>query len=689
MLRTRILTAVAILPVLLGMLFLAPPAAWALFVLAIALLGCWEWSRLAALAAGAERAFLGVSGVAGAVLWLAYLRVGDAAFAGIALAAFALATAFWVAFAPWWLARHLRPGPAARCAAGWLVVWPTWIAFVVLRDASPWLLLALALLVWIADIAAYFAGRRFGRHKLAPRVSPGKTWEGVAGALAGVAVYGAILAWVSRGHATPVSGLFEAGLGVPAIAAMLVLAGLGVVGDLFESWMKRGAGLKDSSQLLPGHGGVLDRIDALTSSCRWRRSRSWRCDEAAGTAPVKTIAILGATGSIGKSTLDVVARHPGRYRVGALAAARNDAALLEQCRAHRPDHAVLADPDAAARLQAAVHAEGLPTAVLQGAEALERIAAAPGIDAVMAAIVGGAGLPATIAAAAAGKEAAARQQGGARDVRGALHRRRRARRGHAAAHRQRALRDLPVAAARLRVRARRGAARGVRGARIVLTASGGPFRTLPLERLAAVTPDEACAHPNWVMGRKISVDSATMMNKALEVIEAHWLFGAPLGAIEVVLHPQSVIHSMVEYRDGSVIAQLGAPDMRTPIACALAWPERIASGVAPLDFAALGRLEFERVEPARFPCLALAAEAIRRGGTAPAALNAANEVAVEAFLAGRLAFTGIPRVIEGVLSEIAIAPLDTLEAVYAVDREARERAARLASREAERASVMP
>jgi 1-deoxy-D-xylulose-5-phosphate reductoisomerase len=225
---------------------------------------------------------------------------------------------------------------------------------------------------------------------------------------------------------------------------------------------------------------------------------------------------------------------------------------------------------------------------------------------------------------------------------------------------------------------------GVR--RILLTASGGPFRKTPLDRLARVTPQQAVAHPNWVMGPKISVDSATMMNKGLEVIEAHWLFGAPLECIQVVVHPQSVIHSMVEYRDGSVVAQLGAPDMRTPIACALAWPERIESGVAPLDFTTMGSLEFERLDALRFPCVALAREAIRQGGTAPAALNAANEIAVEAFLRGNLAFTGIPDVIEQVLGEVNVEPLASLEQVYAADIEARGLAARFIARSSPRTS---
>ncbi|MEP7070332.1 MAG: 1-deoxy-D-xylulose-5-phosphate reductoisomerase, partial [Usitatibacter sp.] len=227
---------------------------------------------------------------------------------------------------------------------------------------------------------------------------------------------------------------------------------------------------------------------------------------------------------------------------------------------------------------------------------------------------------------------------------------------------------------------------GVR--RILITASGGPFRTTPADRLARVTPQQAVAHPNWVMGPKISVDSATMMNKGLEVIEAHWLFNAPLELIQVVVHPQSVIHSMVEYADGSVIAQLGAPDMRTPIACALAFPERIESGAAPLDFTTLGSLEFERLDALRFPCVALAREAIRQGGTAPAALNAANEIAVESFLAGRLAFTGIAEVIENVLGEVDVEPLSSLEQVYAADIEARGLASRFISRRAARASSL-
>ncbi|HWH41149.1 MAG TPA: 1-deoxy-D-xylulose-5-phosphate reductoisomerase [Usitatibacter sp.] len=394
---------------------------------------------------------------------------------------------------------------------------------------------------------------------------------------------------------------------------------------------------------------------------------------------MKRLTILGSTGSIGRSTLDVVARHPDRFEVLALAAGRQHEALFEQCVAHRPRYAVLADASAAEKLDAAMRRAGLETEVLAGAQALERIASDAGVDMVMAAIVGAAGLPATLAAARAGKTVLLANKE-ALVMSGALFMEAVATGGgtllpidseHSAV-----LQSLP-----------RGFACGREGEldragvrRILLTASGGPFRTTPLERLARVTPDQACAHPNWVMGRKISVDSATMMNKGLEVIEAHWLFGAPLERIEIVIHPQSVIHSMVEYRDGSVIAQLGAPDMRTPIACALAWPDRIESGMGALDFTKLGSLEFGRVEAARFPCVGLAAEAIRRGGTAPTALNAANEIAVEAFLGGRLAFTGIPEVIENVLGELPVEPMSTLEQVYAVDVEARGLAARFVSR---------
>ncbi len=266
MLLTRVLTALAILPVVVGMLFFATPAVWALFVLAIALTACWEWSRMCNLSGAGQGAYLAASGAIGAFLWLMYLRLVPGNFVAAAMTGFIIATAFWIIGAPYWLANRLRPSASMCAVAGWIVAWPAWLAFVVLRDTSSWLLLALVALVWVADIAAYFAGKRFGRHKLAPAVSPGKTWEGVAGAMTGVVAYGAILAWIANARETPLTSIFEDGAAFAAIAVMLALTAVSVVGDLFESWMKRGAGLKDSSNLLPGHGGVLDRIDALTST---------------------------------------------------------------------------------------------------------------------------------------------------------------------------------------------------------------------------------------------------------------------------------------------------------------------------------------------------------------------------------------------------------------------------------------
>ncbi len=266
MLLTRVVTAVVAFVVLVGMVFLASSALWAAFMLVVALVCCWEWSRMCGLAPGARAAFLAASAFFGAALGLHYLTAGAQDFARLARAAFVIAAVFWIVVAPWWLRVHLRPPPPVAALAGWIVIWPTWMAFLELRTAGPWVLLAAAALVWVADICAYFAGKRFGRNKLAPAVSPGKTWEGVYGALAGVAVYAVVVALLARHEVLPVGPALRGAAGVPMVAAMLLLAGLSIVGDLFESWMKRGAGLKDSSRLLPGHGGVLDRIDALTST---------------------------------------------------------------------------------------------------------------------------------------------------------------------------------------------------------------------------------------------------------------------------------------------------------------------------------------------------------------------------------------------------------------------------------------
>jgi len=372
------------------------------------------------------------------------------------------------------------------------------------------------------------------------------------------------------------------------------------------------------------------------------------------------LAIFGATGSVGTSTLDVVARHAGRYRVFALSANGSADALLELCQRHRPRYAVLSGVSPDRNLEKRFSTHGVE--LLFGAAALEVMAAHPDTEVVMAAIVGAAGLASTLAAVRAGKRVLLANKE-AMVMAGPL---------VTAAARASGARILPVDSEHNAVFQCLGNGKGV--SKIVLTASGGPFRATPVESLGAVTPEQACAHPNWVMGRKISVDSATMMNKGLEVIEARWLFDVAPERIEVLIHPQSIVHSLVEYADGSMISQLSNPDMRVPIAHALAWPERIASGAQPLDLASIRHLSFEKPDLARFPCLSLAYAALRSGGTAPAVLNAANEVAVEAFLGGRLPFTGIPGVIADTLDSVPARAADDLAAVMAADAHARRAA---------------
>jgi 1-deoxy-D-xylulose-5-phosphate reductoisomerase len=382
---------------------------------------------------------------------------------------------------------------------------------------------------------------------------------------------------------------------------------------------------------------------------------------------MQRITILGATGSIGASTLDVLARHPDKYRIHALTAHSRVEALAEQCRRYRPARAVVGS--AAAAQQLARLLDGLAIDIAYGEDALCEVAASSDTDTVMAAIVGAAGLAPTLAAARAGKKILLANKE-ALVMSGQLFMD--AVKEHKAtllpidSEHNAIFQSLPASYAR---------APGAAGvAKILLTASGGPFLARAVETLEHVTPDEACKHPNWVMGRKISVDSATMMNKGLEVIEAHWLFGAPAGIIDVVIHPQSVIHSMVSYVDGSVVAQLGNPDMRTPIAHALAFPERIESGVGQLDLTQVGTLQFYQPDYQRFPCLALAFEALRAGGTAPALLNAANEVAVQAFLERRIGFRDIDRVIARVMHENPHGAASSIEAVMAQDGRARRAA---------------
>lgn len=378
------------------------------------------------------------------------------------------------------------------------------------------------------------------------------------------------------------------------------------------------------------------------------------------------LAILGSTGAVGASALSVVSRHRDRFRIVALAARASVAAMEAQCREFRPEFAALADEASAADLRARLRDTGVR--VLAGASALEEVVVLPQVRHVLAGIVGAAGLLPTLAAARAGKRVLlankealvmsgrlfmdAVREGGAELV-------------PIDSEHNAVFQCLPSAPGRAGVR------------RILLTASGGPFRRRPLEDFGSVTPEAACAHPNWEMGPKISVDSATMMNKALEVIEACWLFETAPDRVEVVIHPQSTVHSMVEYEDGSILAQLGAPDMRTPIAHALAWPERIDSGVSGLDFSRPLRLDFEPPDFGRAPCLRLGYEAARAGGTVPAVLNAANEVAVAAFLDRRTTFDAIPRVVEETLGRSVPRAADTLDAILDEDGAAREIAAAL------------
>ena len=382
---------------------------------------------------------------------------------------------------------------------------------------------------------------------------------------------------------------------------------------------------------------------------------------------IRQITVLGSTGSIGESTLDVIARHPDRFQAFALTANHSVEKMLAQCQRFQPRFAVMLDTASAGQLADAIKAAGIRTEVLAGIESLEKVASLPEVDAVMAAIVGAAGIRPTFAAARTGKLVLLANK-------------------ETLVMAGRIFMDLvkQYNATLLPIDSEHNAiyqslphhfngnlaAAGI--SRILLTASGGPFRRAPLESLASVTPEEACAHPNWDMGQKISVDSATMMNKGLEVIEAHWLFEAPPEKIQVVIHPQSVIHSMVAYVDGSVIAQLGNPDMRTPIAHAMGFPERIESGVSALDMFKVAHLDFEEPDFKKFPCLKLAYQALAAGGNMPAVLNAANEIAVESFLKRRMPFTAIPVMIAHAMETVRQEEMATLDDVLKTDTLARD-----------------
>jgi len=383
---------------------------------------------------------------------------------------------------------------------------------------------------------------------------------------------------------------------------------------------------------------------------------------------IKHIAILGSTGSIGVNTLDVIRAHPDRFKVAALTAGKQIDRLAQQCVEFKPAIVVVADADGATRLKQILLDQKISTQVLYGPQALVSAVTDSGCDTVMAAIVGAAGLVPTLAAAKAGKRVLlankealvmsgnlfmqAMKEGGGELL-------------PIDSEHNAIFQCLPPQFSKTP-----NPSLGVE--ELWLTASGGPFRNTPLEQLGGITPDQACAHPNWVMGRKISVDSATMMNKGLEVIEAFWLFGLPLEKIKVLIHPQSVVHSMVRYRDGSVIAQLGQPDMRTPIAYGLAWPERIEAGVAQLNLTQLAALSFAEPDLARFPCLSLAFAAAKAGGTAPTVLNAANEIAVAAFLNEGMPYLDISSVVDKTLNAMPVSGADSIEYILDIDIQARK-----------------
>jgi 1-deoxy-D-xylulose-5-phosphate reductoisomerase len=388
----------------------------------------------------------------------------------------------------------------------------------------------------------------------------------------------------------------------------------------------------------------------------------------------RKLCILGSTGSIGVNTLDVIRAHPDQFKVTALTAGRQIERLAEQCLEFKPKIAVVHSAADAKTLQELLEGKGLSIAVHHGEAGLMSAVTESECDTVMAAIVGAAGLLPTLRAAELGKRVLlankeslvmsgdifmnAAIQGGAELL-------------PIDSEHNAIFQCLPPHYTNPKHTMRMKERLGVE--EIWLTASGGPFRNTPIDQLANITPDQACAHPNWVMGRKISVDSATMMNKGLEVIEAHWLFGLPLEQIKVLIHPESVVHSMVRYRDGSVMAQLGQPDMRTPIAFGLAWPNRIDAGVAPLDLTQLSGLHFTEPDLQRFPCLGLAFAAAKQGGTSPTVLNAANEIAVAAFLEGRLPYLKIAQAVEFSLNQLPGQKAGSLDEVLAVDREARLR----------------
>ena len=606
MLRQRIITG-SLLALAAVLLIVASAPLVLVGVLAAAtLVACWEWTDLAGLNGLLGR--LGYCVIAAAVMAILFCGaglLGAAPQLSWIVAVLGLAALWWLvallcvttfpASANWW------GSIAVRALIGWLVLLPAWFAFAYLRGQAhgEWLILFMLTLVAAADIGAYFSGTYFGRNKLAPAVSPGKSWEGFCGGLASSVLFAVAVWWFAASQQFTLGALL-------AVAVATVLAS--ILGDLAESMVKRFRGVKDSGNLLPGHGGVMDRLDSISAAApvfalgllldEYIRPTGFEAIGLMKAVAVKNVTVLGATGSIGDSTLDVIGRHPDRYRVFALTANTGVGKLLERIEQFRPQYAVLRDAEAAAQLRACLRDKGdaIATEVLSGCEGLVQVAADPRADVVVAAIVGAAGLEPTMAAVRADKQILLANKEALVMA------------GHlfmAALAASKAV-LLPVDSEHnaifqcLPSAYQCGSAGGQRGLntvgvrKILLTGSGGPFRNTPLNEFVRITPAQAIAHPNWSMGPKISVDSATMMNKGLELIEACWLFDAQPAQVQIVIHPQSVIHSMVEYQDGSILAQLGNPDMRTPIAHALAWPERIESGVGSLDLIAQARLDFQR-----------------------------------------------------------------------------------------------
>ena len=669
MLKQRVITALILVAILLPALFASVAWPFALLTLVLIAAAGWEWGRLNGAGAGSLVMGALLAAVCAAALWAGW---GSAPPRLV----------WWLAMGVWVLGGTyvLRGGVAGwpgipaglRWVIGLVLLWTAWLALAAAKTIGVNFILSVFCLVWAADIAAYFGGRAFGKRKLAPAISPGKSWAGVWSGMLGALVLAAFWLWLDTRFQMDSVSIYTRVLG---------------------RFGPRRAGGRDR---VPGRDERGRRPVRIAGQARRRRQgqqqpaarprRGARPGRraAAGvsdrdgidldmTSPTASgrqrVCILGATGSVGANTLDVISRHSERFEVVALTAHSRVDLLLAQCVQWRPRYAAMSDAAQASDLRRRLADADCPTEVLDGAQALCDLASHPDVDAVMAAIVGAAGLAPCLAAAHAGKRLLLANKE-ALVVGGSLF--------------MNAVNDggatlLPIDSehsAIFQCLPEDRAGWAARIDHILLTSSGGPFRRRDPATLSTITPDEACAHPNFAMGRKISVDSATMMNKALEVIEARWLFDLAPAQIQVVIHPQQIVHSMVVCRDNSVLAQLGTPDMRVPIAYGLSFPERIESGASRLDFGALAALTFEAPDFKRYPGLALAWETLHAAEGSTTVLNAANETAVAAFLAERIRFDQIHGVIAEALARVDLgaAGVDSLDALLDIDRRAREQA---------------